>query len=390
MWALSLRILICLICSLSVVGLLTGLSGCATIEHRSEAPEKESLPALTSNIHAKPIWSNSESRGIGKSDARLKPAMTNESVIIADHKGRIYAFNRATGAVVWKVETEASITAGPTVGKDYVFVGTRQGEILAFKAKDGSKLWRVPLSGEVLASPTIGGNHLFVHALDGSVTALSLEEGRTLWRYSSTHTPSIVLRQSSSPVLAGNQVIVGFSNGKLRSFNAFDGTVLWEREVGAPKGRSDVQRMADISADPIVINDIVYAVSLQGNLAAVSLETGFPVWERTISSYAGMSYAKDKIYISEVDGSIQAVDRKTGKTLWQQKSLKGHRLTAPAILGNSIIVGDDEGYLHWISGENGSFTGRDRMDSKGIDATPVVLGNTLIVLGRSGKLAVLR
>jgi len=369
------------------------MSGCQNLEHRSEVPKKEPLPKLTAEKekrkHLATVWTKSDSDGLGKGDARLKPATIGNSVVIADHKGHIFAYDKQSGSSLWKINTNTTISAGPAVSKDFVSVGTRNGEVLTYRMSNGSFLWRVSLSGEVLAAPTIGGDSIFVHALDGSVTALNLQDGRVQWRYNS-HTPSIVLRQSSRPIVNDRHVIVGFANGKLRALNRNDGTVEWERDIGAPKGRSDVQRMADISSDPIISEGVVYAVSYQGRLAAISLENGSELWGRNISSNSGMALSKDVLYITEVWGLVRAVNKKTGETLWEQKGLKGRQLTTPVVMGSNLVVGDEEGYLHFLSQSNGSYVARDRVDNKGIEAAPVALENRLVVLGRSGKLAVLK
>lgn len=372
------------------IPLLTGLvSGCATIEHRSEDLQRQPLPVLSSPAFEPSVrWSSKESAGLGNFDAKLKVALTPNMIILADYTGRLFAYDKATGAQRWQVKTDMPISAGPTVSHATVYLGTREGDILAYDVNNGACLWKSSVRGEVLAAPTAGKNALFVHALDGAITALHLQDGHPMWRYG-LNTPSIVLRQSSSPAVADHNIIVGFSNGKLLSFHPIDGSVNWERQLGEPQGRSDVSRMADISADPVISQGVVYAVSYHGRLAALSLETGSPIWQRTISSYAGLSLSSKMLYVSESDGAVRAMSRGTGDTFWKQTGLGGRRLTKPILWNDVLVVGDDEGYCHFISQQEGTFIGRIRVDSQGIDAAPIVSGDTLVVLGRSGKLVVL-
>lgn len=375
---------------IAFLSMITLLMGCTTLEHRSEEIPRQPLPPLSESAFVEPAisWCANDSAGAGKMDAKLQPAVTSTTIIIADYKGRLFAYDRASGAKLWQVETGANISAGPTITHSAIFVGSREGDILAYRLSDGACLWKMPTTGEVLAVPTASQDTLFVNALDSSVTALKLQDGNPMWRYC-LNTPSIVLRRSSSPQVHGHHVVVGFANGKLLSFQPLDGSVNWERQLGDAMGRSDVARMVDVSADPVISQDIVYAVSYHGRLAALSLETGEPIWERCVSSSSGLVLSSKWLYISETDGSVRAMSRHTGDTLWKQSCLRGRRLTKPALWKGVLVVCDDDGYCHFISPEEGTLIGRMQLDSKGIDVAPVVAGDKLIILGRSGKLVVL-
>lgn len=373
-----------------LLSIITLLSGCATIEHRSEEIPRQPLPTIHATPFVEPtiVWRAEDSSGTGKMNAKLHPAVTPHVVIIADYKGQLFAYDRKNGAKLWQANTQASISAGPTIYRSTIFVGTREGDILAYHLNDGTCLWKMPVSGEVLASPTASQDTLFVNALDSSITALKLQDGEPMWRYC-LNAPSVVLRASSSPIVKDQHVVVGFANGKLLSFHRLDGSVEWERQLGDAMGRSDVARMADISADPVIVQNTVYAVSYQGRLAALSLETGEPFWERAVSSSAGLVLSAEWLYVSERDGSVRAMARHTGETLWRQSCLRGRHLTKPVLWKGVLVIADDEGYCHFVSLDSGTIIGRMRVDTKGIDVAPTVSNDQLIVLGRSGKLVVL-
>lgn len=375
---------------IALLGIVILQSGCTTIEHRSEDIPRQPLPPLMASTFVEPktVWCATDSAGTGKMDAKLQPAVTTTAIIIADYKGRVLAYDRTSGTKLWEVNTGATFSAGPVVLNSIIYLGTREGNILAYRLEDGSCVWNSFVSGEVLAVPRPAHNMLFVNALDSSVTALNLQDGKPIWRYC-LNTPNVVLRQSASPQVSDHHVVVGFSNGKLLSFHRLDGSVEWERQLGEAKGRSDVSRMADISADPVIAQGIVYAVSYRGRLAALSLETGQPIWERSVSSASGLSISSKWLYVSETDGSVRAMSRHSGDTLWKQPALGGRRLTKPVLWQDVLVVGDDEGYCHFINPYEGTPMGRMRIDNKGIDAAPLVMGEELVVLGRSGKLVVL-
>lgn len=371
-----------------VVGSLL-LSACQTIEHRSEAITKSSLlPLVQSAWIPKLLWTNSASAGVGKKDAKLRLGLTNTMVVTADYKGNIFMLDRQNGVLKSRLATKQNIISGPAIVGGRVLIGTDNGQILAYQLSDGAFLWCANVMGTVLATP-FGTDHLiFVHVLDGSVVALNTKDGKTIWRYAG-HAPPLMLRQSSRPVLANNHLIVGFSNGKLKALDPTDGAVEWEREIAISKGRSDLQRMVDISADLVVKDNVVYAVSYQGNLVAVEVDTGTLRWEREFSSYSGLAVSNQAVFVTDAEGVIWAFNRKTGDLLWKAPQLYGRRLSAPALIRAELVVGDDEGTLHWIEQNNGVFSGRTVVDSKGIAATPLVENNIVYVLGQSGKVAAL-
>jgi outer membrane protein assembly factor BamB len=363
------------------------LTGCNNIEHRSDSLPKKPLPNLEqASINPQLIWSTAKGSGVGKSAAKLRLALTQSAIITADIKGTVIAQNRKTGETLWNVDTKCTITGGPTIIENRILVGTKEKGLLAFDVATGQELWRSSLSGEALSAPKGNQGIVFVHTLDGSVAALNLNDGNLLWRHSLS-SPPIVLRQGSSPAISGNHVLVGFSNGRLLNLDRMDGSITWEREVSAPRGRSDIQRMTDISADPIIKDGVVYAVSYQGRLVALSLDSGVPIWERDMSSYAGFTLSNKALFICDAKGDILSINRRSGSTLWCQTALEGRRLSKPQIVNNTLVVGDEDGYLHCLSMEDGSLLSRVKVDSKGIEAPMEVMDNTLYVLGRGGKVS---
>ncbi len=373
----------------SIVGLiaLLMLAGCNTIEHRPEKIVKSPLPKLTqSGLKTQLVWSNSECAGSGKKDAKLKLAVTSSLIYATDYKGKILALDRLTGERKWRMKTDREVTAGPAVVASDLLVGTEEGQVLAYQDADGQFLWKANLQSPILAAPEGNKDAVFIHVLNDTVFGLKTADGHELWRYQ-VNTPPLMLRRSSKPLLVGNVVIVGFSNGKLIALNAETGIPEWEKEIAVSKGRSDIQRMVDIGADPIYKDKMVYAVSYQGRIAALDIETGSTVWEKELSAFAGLTATDKALYVPDSSGVMWAFDRKSGNILWKQTGLSGRSLTQPVTLGNFVIVGDEDGYLHWMSESDGAFVGQTLVDSKGIETAPVVKEEILYVLGRSGKIS---
>ena len=71
--------------------------------------------------------------------------------------------------------------------------------------------------------------------------------------------------------------------------------------------------------------------------------------------------------------------------LWSTDRLLHRKLTAPLALGRSVVIGDDSGMVHLLSREDGAPLTRMVTDGTAIAATPVVAGDTLVVVTRGGS-----
>ena len=91
------------------------------------------------------------------------------------------------------------------------------------------------------------------------------------------------------------------------------------------------------------------------------------------------------VYGTEETGAVIAWRRADGERAWQQAELfKNRTLTAPLAVGRSLIIGDATGLLHFLSRDDGSPLNRVTPDGSAIDATPVLAGNTVVVVTRNG------
>ena len=143
--------------------------------------------------------------------------------------------------------------------------------------------------------------------------------------------------------------------------------------------------MVDIDADPVLDGNDLFAVSFQGQIAALDPRNGEILWQREMSSHAGLAVDATAVYVTDESSHVWALDRRSGSTLWKQTDLQHRRLTAPVVQGRYVVVGDFEGYLHWLSKDDGRIVGRLQVDDDGIAAAPVTASDTLYYLGRGGR-----
>lgn len=368
------------------------LTACETIERKLELPDKKTLVPVINTVDLKILW-DKKFIALSKEDglnSALLLSKQDEKLFIADTKGSVVSTD-TKGNIVWKNNIKEQITAGPKIFKQKVYVATANAKLICLSADTGKILWHTHLSSETVADFNFITNGqtdiILVHTIDGALNAINLINGKQSWRFS-TVVPGIALRKGSTPMISGNIVVIGFANGKLFALNKDDASLLWTYNISNPKGKLDLQRMVDISADPVIKNNTVYAVSYQGNLAAIDLHDGSLVWEKEISSYNGIDIYDNTLYIVAKDGRIFAIDINNGNIIWAQEELIGRILSKPIVTNEHVIVTDLDGNLHFIGKRFGQIKSRLLIDQSGISVTPVIdqKNHILYLTTNSGRL----
>jgi len=383
-----------LIKNIFVAVALSLLAGCGTVKEffaadTYEAPPTE-LTEFEVEFEPKTLWSTGTGDGSETAYANLAPWLQGNSIITVDHQGDVRSHNIENGRRDWRSKLKIPVATGVGGGEGLIVVGSQSGEVVALDETTGEELWRQRLSSEVLAPAKVSGDYVVVRTADGRLTAISASSGNVLWNYQRA-VPLLSLRGVSSPVIEGQSVLAGYDNGKLVALELNDGKVIWERSVAIPSGRTELDRLVDIDADPVIYNGIVYVVAFQGSIAALDVDTGQPLWDREMSSSTGIAVApSDAIYISDDQSYLWAVADGTGDSLWRQTLLLRRSISAPAIAGDYVVVGDFEGYLHWVARTDGRFVARQRLDKNAIRSQPIVRDGVLYVMTTGGKLTAIR
>jgi len=358
------------------------LSGCSD---DVDIYEPDPLVELDNEFEVDTLWSTQIGDGVKDTTVKIAPVFAYNKIFVADNSGLVAAVEPDSGKIIWQVDLEAEIGGGPAVANQLVAVGTQQGELILLSAVDGSIKWRKQASSEIISSPAIGEGFVVVNSVDGKIAAFDAETGEQKWFYDQS-IPSLTLRGNSSPVITGGGAISGFSNGKLAVFLLGSGRMAWEKTITAPVGSSDIQRLVDVDIRPLVIGQDIYVASYNGNLAKLDARNGEMQWQRELSTFQEISISELLVLVTHENSFVSGINRDNGVSLWTQKSLHRRQLTAPVTVGNDVVVADFEGYLHWLSRNDGSLLSYEQIDSDGISAMPLVIENKVILLSHSGQL----
>jgi outer membrane protein assembly factor BamB len=371
------------------------LAGCGTFADPTswlagdDVIEPTKLVDLDNRIAPSVAWSRRVGVGTDGHHLSLRPALTAERVFVADAEGTVMALDRDSGAVAWALELDTPVSGGPGVGDGLVLLGTSEGEVIALGADEGALRWRSRAPSEVLSVPATFNGVVVAHTVDGKLVGLEATTGEERWRYE-REVPVLSLRGLSSPVIVDGVIYLGLAGGKLVALRSDNGGLLWEATITIPGGRSELQRLADIDGDPLVVGGGVFAATYQGEVAAMERRSGRVAWRTSMSVYGTLAADTKNIYAADDEGRVHALDPRSGEIRWTQEALMHRRLSDVVALQETVVVGDFEGYLHWLAAEDGRLLARTRVGSEPITRGLVAADEMLYVYGDGGELAVLR
>ena len=383
---------------------LVALAGCHSYKKANVEPPTPLAKDFKPTVQVTKLWTTSVGDGAGKSGARLRPTVV-DGVLYADStNGKLAAIDATSGKTLWSKSTrthgwfgwgdkkrqDALYAGGPAVDGDLVVVGTLAGHVYAVNAKDGSPRWDAELDSEVLASPAIAGDLVLARTEDGRVYGLDRATGKRRWVYDQGNVPLLSLRGNGSLLAANGVVFFGSDDGKLIALRQDNGAKLWEQKLSSGAGRTDIERLNDADGSILLDGSTLYAAAFHGNLMAVDGPSGRPVWGHPFSTFTSLAATGNALYGVNEDSEVWAFDKSGGADTWKNVALKYRWLTGPAVQGDYVVVGDMEGYVHWLQVGDGALAARERLSKKVIRAQPLVVGDIVYVEDVKGRIGAYR
>lgn len=389
------------------------LGGCASVSDwfsDEEELEIRRLKPIEASFEAQIKWEKSVGDGVQDFFSRLTPAVAYGKVYAASRDGIVIALDAKTGKKLWEQDfanydnfswkkallwysnraVSAKISGGLTVAYGAVYFGTEDGYVYALEEATGKLKWKVGVLGEVIAAPAVDAGFVLVNTTSGHLVALSPETGEQKW-VNESDVPPLSLRGVSAPTADSGGALIGTPSGKLQVSILETGLVAWETQIAKPSGATELERIVDIDAKPLVFAGNVFVISYNGTLSAVELRTGQVIWTREYGSYRNLSIAGNRIFAVDNDSNLYAIDRRSGVELWSNVALKQRNITSATPHGDYIVVGDKYGFVHWFTQDEGKLVAQlevgDDDEDEGIYTHPVSADGFLYVKTREGRLA---
>lgn len=365
--------------ALTALGALA-LGACSSLNPFASGAKLPALKPIASPIRTAEDWRVR----LGDTGAFvLQPAIVGGVVFAAGSDEVVRIEN---GKVVWRTALKTKISGGVGSDGNRVVVGTPKGEVIALDSTTGQIAWRGNVNAEVLAAPAVSDSLIVVRSADSRLFGLDPSDGRQRWVYQRA-TPPLSLRNAAGVVVESNAILAGFPGGKLAAINPGNGSLMWEGTVAVPRGATELERMADITSLPVLGSRATCAVAYQGRLACFDMTNGSTLWTRDLSSSKGLDLDEQHVYVTDEKGAVMALDISNGASAWKQDQFAGRGTGRPRVIGDNVVVGDVEGYVHVLRKDDGSVVGRQRPASSPLLADPQRAPGGIIVQSRDGSVA---
>jgi len=369
------------------------LNGCSWIkswgDDEVDPDEPASLVEFEPTLRVGEIWSTGVGDGLDKAGRQLRPAYVSGILYAADYKGLLTAINAESGAQLWEIKTKLPFSGGPGVSDELLLMGTQDGDVFAFDPSTGTQLWSAAVTSEVLAAPSEADGVVVVRSIDGRIFGLDADTGQRLWVYDHS-VPLLTLRGNAPPLLRAGVAFIGYDGGQVVALRVNDGTLMWEQTLVTTEGVTELDRLSDIDGQLAFIASDLLVSSYKNRLASLAADSGRLLWFKEISSATGVAVDRINLTLTDKEGSVWMLDRRNGAETWKNDQLANRGLTRPVFFGGFVVVGDQDGYLHWINVSDGHFAAREKAGGNGLSGPPLVVGNTLYAMTKKGKLLAYR
>lgn len=359
---------------LGMLALVAVLAACSSSPDR---PRPANLPPPVSLIGTQQMWSAQ----VGAVPETVSLRAVGDRLFLVGSGGAVVlALDLASGREVWRTVLSSPVMAGVGSDGETTAVVTQENELVGITA--GAVRWRQSLSASAYTPPLVAGRRVFVLTADRTVQAFDASTGQRLWSQSRSGEP-LVLKQPGVLLAVGDTLVAGLA-GRLVGLNPLSGSARWEIPLATVRGANEVERLVDLVGPVSRVGQSICARSYASAVGCVDASRGTLVWTQSARGVAGLGGDEQQVYGAESNGRLVAWRRTTGQQAWSTDRLLHRELSAPTLLGRAVAVGDDSGWVHLISREDGSELARLATDGSPVLSAPLLADNTLVVQTRRG------
>lgn len=297
------------------------------------------------------IWKkNYYSKAQKKQNPFLFFGHNNKILIIADNIAKLYAVDINTGELLWTKKNNAPFNSQVKVYKDKIYVIDFENTLRAYSINDGKEIWNRKTQNSLIRSQKklsliILDEKIYFNNSLGDISAIDINNGNLIWQ---TPTQNSLIYDTgfflkTSDIVADENVLF-FSNNQNQFFSLDiqTGNLNWKQEINS-------------SLRPIIINNFLFTVSLEGYLIIIEKNTGniirsnylfnnFKIKNRTKIKPTGFIVGNENIYLSTSNGRILVVDINSGITKTVLK-IDNKEISRPAIFNKNLYVITDNSII---------------------------------------------
>lgn len=356
----------------SALALVLLFQACAS----SDRPKPTALEPITSRLAVKEAWRVN----IGATSLPLEARAVGAQVLVASSQGDLVAIEARSGKLVWRTSVGSSLSAGVGGDGETSAVVSRENQLIALLG--GKEVWRQKIPSLTLTPPLVAGGRVFLQTADRTVSAFDAATGRSLW-VQKRPGDALVLGQPGILMAVGDTLVSGQS-GRLLGLNPLNGATRWDAAVAVGRGVNEVERLVDVVSGVSRVGDNLCLRAFQSAVACVDAQQGRTVWAKTATGASGIAGDANSVIGAESDGKLIAWRRSDGEKLWISEKLRFRGLSSPILMAGSVVLGDSEGFLHFISPQDGALLARVPTDGSAIALAPAWVDGTLVAVTTRG------
>lgn len=356
---------------------------------------------------------------------RSSPIVVDGTLYFGSNDGSLYAIDAKSGEPKWSFTTDGPVRSTAAVADGSVYFGSGDGYVYALSAKDGKLRWRFyaargdidpaqSLNSDLLrrtvtAPVTVVDDTVLVATNDFSLFAIDAKTG--IERWNQTAMGATV----TAPAVADGVVVVGSEFG-LEAYDLETGAPVWVGNWIAQKQDADETDdvTINITSEEDDSNDTTSTATdeEQSEESEAEAESGdgiITVAEFFSSTHGDLAwdvkaspsivdgfvfavgFAKEKQALEgessgRVGGVLLVLDAKTGGVVgsWIFKSYD-QVLTTPTVIGNTVFLGTDQGFLYAYDAQNGREAWGVQTEDY-LRASPAFVGSTIYAGNAGGTL----
>jgi outer membrane protein assembly factor BamB len=349
-------------------------------------------------------WSSSIGDGGGYRQKILAHPVSVDGVVYTmDSAGLVSAFQLATGARLWRVDStdekdrSDNVGGGLAVDQGTLYAVNGLAELVAIDAAKGTVRWRKSTGTAARSAPTVADGRLFLTTIDNRLLAFATQDGRQLWSYQATASSTAVLGQSA-PAYAEGFVVAGFGSGDVVGVRAESGIVVWTDSLASARASGAVVNFSTIRGLVTISNGNVYAVSVGRLMVALDLHSGRRLWEREVASEDSPWVAGDWVFLVSLEQQMAAINGQDGRVAWvtplprwddPEKQKDPITWFGPVLVSDRLVVAGTNELALSVSPYTGKILGQQKL-SGSASLGPTVVAGTVLITCDDGRLLALR
>lgn len=402
------------------------LDGSAGIQTAADAPRAISLPAVArlsswdqrgynaSNriphaalgTNLTQVWSAQIGQGNGRRHRiSADPVAADGRVFTMDSRAGVVATSLTSGAALWTADLQPGFDRGGNVSGGglalsggRLFATTGFGELVALDPATGGIAWRQRLDAGI-GAPTVADGTVYVVSRNNQGWAVDAATGQLEWNVPGTASPAL-LTGGAAPAISGRIVAMPFGSGEIGGVLRRSSAFLWNTSVAAGRNGVAYANINDITSDPVVVGNRIYAGNQSGRVVAIDATRGARLWQAEEGAYSPVLHTGGDLFFISDRNELIRLDASNGARIWgtelplyvndrerRRRAVFTHY--GPILAGGRLVMASGDGNVRFFSPESGALTGSVEL-RQGAAAHPIVVGDTLLVVTEDGRLTAFR